>query len=212
MDEDAAVAAAQLGCLCYLRITLTPAHSVVHVCSACRLLQEQMDEDAAAAAAQAVHRASEAGELATPGAYGSPDGYGALESPEAQTPGSSDGDGVTITADDAASEDPNGAASTASTADDSVAGANAKPGLEAASRDPSQSVSGSSGPVDSQNSEGKVVEQLSGGQTAGIVVGVLIAAGVIAAGVFGYQKYKKNKQGNDYISRYRRYDGEIEMH
>jgi uncharacterized protein HemX len=84
--------------------------------------------------------------------------------------------------------------------------------MEAATRDPSQSVTGTSGPVDSQNSEGKVAEQLSGGQTAGIVVGVLIAAGVVAGAVFGYQKYKKNQQGNDYISRYRRYDGEIEMH
>jgi hypothetical protein len=170
--------------------------------SACRLLQEQMDEDAAAAA----QRADEAGELATPGAYGSPDGYGALESPEIDTPAGSD-DGVTITSDDAISEEePDGSTSTS---DDSAVGG--KTGLEAATRDPSQSVSGSSGPVDSQKNEGKVVQQLSGGQTAGIVVGVLIAAGVLAAGVFGYQKYKKNKE-TDYITRYRRYDGEIEMH
>jgi hypothetical protein len=156
----------------------------------CRLLQEQMAEDAAVAA----QRASLTGELSTPGAYGS------LDTPDAET--ASGNDGITIH-----SEEP-----TSDTADTTAAGstASAKPSLEAATRDPSQSVAGSGGPVDSQSREGQVVEQLNGGQTAGIVIGVLIAAGVVAVGAFAYQRHRKNKQ-EDYITRYRRYDGGIEM-
>lgn len=169
-----------------------------------RLLQEQMAEDAAVAAAAAAtaRRFSVTGELSTPGAYGS------LDSPDAAT--AAGNDGITILPDDATATNDT-ADSTAP--DSTVAGstADAKPGLEAATRgEPAQSVAGSGGPVDSQRREGKVAEQLNGGQTAGIVLGVFVAAGVVALGVFAYQRHKKNNQ-EDYISRYRRYEGGIEM-
>ena len=158
-----------------------------------------MAEDAAVAAAAAAtaRRFSVTGELSTPGAYGSPDAETAAGN-----------DGITILPDDATNS-----TADSTVPDSTVAGstADAKPGLEAATRssDPSQTVSGSSGPVDSQSREGKA-EQLSGGQTAGIVLGVVVAAGVVALGVFAYQRHKKNNQ-EDYISRYRRYEGGIEM-
>uniref|UniRef100_A0A383VIP2 Uncharacterized protein n=1 Tax=Tetradesmus obliquus TaxID=3088 RepID=A0A383VIP2_TETOB len=169
-----------------------------------RLLQEQMAEDAAVAAAAAAtaQRFSVTGELSTPGAYGS------LDSPDAET--AAGNDSITILPDDATATNDT---ADSTVPDSTVAGstADAKPGLEAATRgDSAQSVAGSGGPVDSQSREGKVAEQLNGGQTAGIVLGVFVAAGVVALGVFAYQRHKKNNQ-EDYISRYRRYEGGIEM-
>jgi hypothetical protein len=158
-----------------------------------RLLQEQLEEDAAVAAAEAAQRANANGVVSTPGAYGS------LEIPAEETTGS---DGITITSDDNVTSD---------TTEPAAAGSApaAKPSLEAASRDASQSVAGSSGPVDSQSNAGRT-DELSGGQTAGVVVGVLLAAGIAAAGVFAYKRHKRNAQ-EDYITRYRRYEGGIEM-
>lgn len=58
-------------------------------------------------------------------------------------------------------------------------------------------------------SDKQVVEQLSAGQIAGIVLGVAAAAGVTAVGVMAYKRHKRHRSSEYGSGRYMRHD--IEM-
>lgn len=56
----------------------------------------------------------------------------------------------------------------------------------------------------------KVVEQLTGGQIAGVVLGVAAAAGLTAVGVMAYRRHKRHASSTYGSGRYMRH-GDIEM-